>query len=99
MAERAAGLAYDDRMRYEFATLFDRRYLPRGLVLYRSLRAHCAAFRLHIFCMDAETKSTLEALELPSAVIVGLDELEEHDPALRSVRAKRSPIEYCWTAT
>jgi hypothetical protein len=85
-------------MRYEFATLFDRRYLPRGLVLYRSLRAHCAAFRLHVFCIDSETKSTLEALDLPSAVIIGLDELEEHDPALRSVRPKRSPIEYLWTA-
>lgn len=86
-------------MRNEFCTLFDVNYLPRGLVLYRSLERHCDDFRLRVFCMDAETKEILERLRLPHLTAIGLDELEAHDSALASVKPTRTQVEYCWTAT
>src|SRR2546423_13161832 len=85
-------------MRHEFCTLFDRRYLARGLVLYQSLAAHCEDFRLHVFCMDEETQSTLDQLSLTKLVTVPRARLEADDPALASTRATRSRSEYYWTA-
>jgi SAM-dependent methyltransferase len=83
----------------EFCTLFDVNYLPRGLVLYRSLARVCPQFRLRVFCMDAETERILKRLALPNLVVVGLDELERHDPELLEVKPTRTQVEYCWTAT
>lgn len=86
-------------MAYEFCTLFDANYLPRGLALYRSLAESCPDFRLRAFCMDRRTEDVLRALDLPKLSVVSLPELEGHDSALASVKADRTPVEYCWTAT
>lgn len=86
-------------MQNEFCTLFDINYLPRGLVLYRSLERHCEAFRLRVFCMDDQTKELLEQLRLPQLQAIGLDELEAHDRELLAVKPTRTQVEYCWTAT
>jgi len=86
-------------MRYEFCTLFDVNYLPRGLVLYRSLERVCSSFRLRVFCMDDEAETILRSFALPHMTIVGLDELERHNSELLSVKPTRTQLEYCWTAT
>jgi hypothetical protein len=86
-------------MQNEFCTLFDVNYLPRGLVLYRSLERHCDDFHLRVFCMDAATKELLERLRLPRLTAIGLDELEVHDRELLTVKPTRTQVEYCWTAT
>jgi SAM-dependent methyltransferase len=86
-------------MQNEFCTLFDINYLPRGLVLYRSLERHCDDFRLRVFCMDAETKAILDRLRLPRLTAIGLHELESHDTELAAVKPTRTQVEYCWTAT
>ena len=86
-------------MQNEFCTLFDVNYLPRGLVLYRSLERHCPDFRLRVFCMDTETKRILDKLRLPRLSTIGLDELEAHDRELLAVKPTRTQVEYCWTAT
>ena len=86
-------------MRNEFCTLFDVNYLPRGLVLYSSLREVCGDFRLRVFCMDEATESLLDRMRLPGLVVVGLEELEAHDRELASVKRDRTQVEYCWTAT
>jgi hypothetical protein len=82
----------------EFATLFDVHYLPRGLVLYNSLRRVCPDFRLRVLCMDGATKAVLDALGLPSLEAISLDELEAHDQELALVKRTRTRVEYCWTA-
>ena len=51
-------------MTAEFCTLFDRNYLPRALVLYRSLESVCGDFRLRAFCMDEVTAPILRRLGL-----------------------------------
>jgi SAM-dependent methyltransferase len=86
-------------MQNEFCTLFDVNYLPRGLVLYRSLERHCSEFRLRVFCMDSRTKDVLDGLGLPRLTAIGLDELEAHDRELLAVKPTRTQVEYCWTAT
>jgi 2-polyprenyl-3-methyl-5-hydroxy-6-metoxy-1,4-benzoquinol methylase len=86
-------------MQNEFCTLFDINYLPRGLVLYRSLERYCTDFRLRVFCMDTETKEILNRLALPRLTAIGLDELEAHDSELLAVKPTRTQVEYCWTAT
>lgn len=86
-------------MAYEFCTLFDRNYLARGLVLYRSLVDSDADFRLRVFAMDDVVPGILEALDLPRVEIVPLDELESLDAGLLGVKNTRSAVEYMWTAT
>jgi hypothetical protein len=86
-------------VRYELCTLFDANYLPRGLVLYRSLERVCEDFRLRVFCMDEESREILERLALPRLVPIGLDELEAHDRGLVEIKPTRTQVEYCWTAT
>lgn len=86
-------------MQNEFCTLFDVNYLPRGLVLYRSLERYCDDFRLRVFCMDEQTKGILDRLRLPRLTAIGLDELEAHDRELLAVKPTRTQVEYCWTAT
>lgn len=86
-------------MTVEFCTLFDAAYLPRALVLYRSLTEVCPSFLLRAVCMDDESKVILDRLALPHLQVLSLAELEAHDPALAAVKADRQPVEYYWTAT
>jgi hypothetical protein len=82
-----------------YCTLFDSNYLTRGLALYESLRSHEPGAGLRVFCMDRQTKTVLDRLQLPGLQAIGLEELERHDPELRAVKSDRTPLEYCWTAT
>jgi SAM-dependent methyltransferase len=86
-------------LRYEFCTLFDSNYLPRGLVLYRSLVEHCPEFVLRVYCFDRETARVLDELNLPGLRVVPLEDLESHDEGLLAVKPTRAPVEYCWTST
>ena len=83
---------------YNFCTLFDSRYLSRGIALYRSLERVCGRdFHLYIFAFDEKSLAVLRRLNLSSATIISLNEFE--DEALLRVRPTRSAAEYCWTAT
>jgi len=83
----------------QFVTLFDSRYLSRGLALYRSLERHCGDFTLRAVCMDAESAVLLRRLAPDRLEVIELAELEAHDTGLRAVRNNRSTVEYFWTAT
>jgi hypothetical protein len=82
-----------------YCTLFDSTYLPRGIAMAKSLRRWEHDATLVVFCMDEPTKTVLDRLELPGVEAIALEELEAHDPALLGVKADRTPLEYCWTAT
>jgi len=84
---------------YDFCTLFDSRYLPRALALYRSLEEFCDDFTLRAVCMDEESRQLLDALELPKLRQISIRDIERWDPGLRAVRPARSRTEYCWTST
>jgi hypothetical protein len=81
-----------------FCTLFNWRYLPQGVALYRSLeRATGGDFTLHILCIDDFTAAALRSLNLLNARLIPIGDIE--DDVLRSLREKRSIGEFCWTCT
>ncbi len=80
-----------------YCTLFDSKYLSRGLAMYESLRAQTREFRLYIFAFDDLTATVLKSLALDHVVIIELKDFE--DPVLLAVKPTRNPVEYCWTST
>lgn len=80
-----------------FCTLFDYRYLSRGLALYESLVSSCDKFQLFVYCFDADTYKILKTLNRPSLIPILFSNIENE--RLLSVKASRSFGEYCWTAT
>jgi hypothetical protein len=84
---------------YQFCTYFDRHYLPRGLVLYQSLKAHCPSFRLWVLCLDQETYRILSRLSLSDLRVINLDDFEKGDEQLLAAKQNRSSIEYYFTCT
>jgi len=80
-----------------FCTLFDSRYLSRGLAMYESLTGRTPDSHLYIFAFDSIALEILRSLKLPQATIVSLAEFE--DPELLRVKPTRSAVEYCWTCT
>ena len=84
---------------HHFCTYFDSRYLPRGLVLYESLKRHGGEFDLLVLCLDEATYDVLHRLALPEIRLLQLAELEGRDRELHACKAARSPIEYYFTAT
>src|SRR6185437_4970964 len=80
-----------------YVTLFDRKFLPQGLALHRSLLRHAAPFTLWVVCMDEHTKRMLDALSAEAVRAVGVWEIET--AALLKAKKDRTPVEYCWTLT
>jgi hypothetical protein len=84
---------------YYFCTYFDQNYLPRGLALYRSLRAQCPEFKLWVLCMDQTAYEILEKLDLPGVHPLSMEEFELNDELLLSAKQNRTRIEYYFTCT
>ncbi|HEV3203627.1 MAG TPA: hypothetical protein VGY77_04560 [Gemmataceae bacterium] len=84
---------------YYFCTYFDRRYLPRGLALHRSLMAHCRSFQLWVLCLDEKTFGALTQLNLPGILPINLVDFEKGNAELLRAKQNRSPIEYYFTCT
>ena len=80
-----------------YATYFDRRYLTRGIALYRSLERHSPPFVLWVLCLDETTRAVLTSFKLPYVRLVPLCELERADAALLSTKSTRNRVEYYWT--
>lgn len=80
-----------------YVTLFDSKYLLRGLALYESLCLTTKNFVLHMIAFDPECYEKLTSLNLKNADIISLEEFEDEE--LLSVKETRSKGEYCWTST
>lgn len=82
-----------------FCTLFDKNYLTRGLIMYRSLRWHCSEdFRLHVLPMDDQTMEALTQFQMPPKSM----RLYNHGFVSRKMklepcRKNRTWQEYAWT--
>lgn len=82
-----------------FCTLFNHKYLSRGLALYESLIETCKDFHIYILAMDSIAYNKLIECNLLYATIVSIGELEEYCKKLKILKEERSVGEYCWTCT
>lgn len=82
-----------------FCTYFDQHYLPRGLALYLSLKAHCPSLQLWVLCMDRACYTVLSQMSLPGLNPILLDDFEKEDEGLFEANKNRSRIEYYFTCT
>jgi hypothetical protein len=80
-----------------YITLFDSLYLPQGLALHESLEHHAGTYTLWVLCMDKETRTVLDQLNLPNLRTISLSDVET--PELLAVKPNRTIGEYCWTIT
>lgn len=80
-----------------FTTLFYANYLAKGVCLYKSLERVCDNFHLYIFSMDNDCFEILSKLNLKSATIIKLSELEDFYPQLLTIKDSRNKGEYSWT--
>jgi hypothetical protein len=80
-----------------FCTMFDHNYLPRGLVLYHSLRKQNPEAHLHVLCLSTACFEYLSRQNLRQLHPVQLRELEAANAELEAARLNRSWIEYIFT--
>jgi len=84
---------------YNFCTYFDHNYLPKGMVLYESLRKYCPSFKLYILCLNTECYDVLRKANLLNVILIALEDLEKDDPELLAAKNNRTPVEYYFTLT
>jgi hypothetical protein len=82
-----------------FCTYFDHRYLPRAMVMLRSLERTGVDPHLYALCMDERAEEVLGRLAHERITIVTLRELEQADPELLAAKPTRNAIEYYFTCT
>ena len=82
---------------HNFCTLFDSNYLPRALVMYRSLVATDENFKLYVVCFDDLAFDILNKLKLANLIAIPLNDFESQE--LLAVKVERTAGEYCWTCT
>jgi hypothetical protein len=77
-------------------TVFDRRYLVKGLAMLRSLETETTeSLKFIILCLDDDTYEALSRLKISSWHLIPLSDFEDVEVlALRSAREWR---EFCWT--
>jgi len=80
---------------YNFCTLFNSKYLKKGLVLYNSLTKVCKTFHLYVYAFDDEVFDVLNKLKLPFLTVISLSEFENEK--LLNIKGSRNLAEYCWT--
>ena len=78
-----------------FCTLFDSNYLLKGLAMIRSLANFCPEMKIHVLCMDGQTKVILEQLNMSFINCIPLTEVENEE--LLKAKGGRGVAEYCWT--
>lgn len=80
-----------------FVTLFNSRYMSRGLVMYESLCKALSNFKLYIVAFDDVAYRKLTELNLVNVIVIALGEFE--DEALLQAKGTRNEREYCWTCS
>jgi len=84
-------------MKRYFVTIFDHRYLPRGLAMYQSLLAHCPNFKLWVLALTPECFENLNNRALPNLVPIKLNDIEDRLIKLMKAKQNRTLLEYYYT--
>lgn len=80
-----------------FVTLFDSKYLIRGLAMYESLINTLVKFTLFIIAFDDITYEKLSGFALKNVCVISLKEFE--DDELKRIKGERTQQEYCWSCS
>jgi hypothetical protein len=81
-----------------YCTLFDSYYLPRGVMMLRSLvRLGNFNDRIYVFCFDEHTYDVLKELKIDKVFPLSINEFETDE--LKKIKPTRTKGEYCWTCT
>ena len=81
-----------------FVTLFDKKYLSRGIILYESLKERCKKpFVLYVLAMDTEVEKFFSTYEDSELIVESLLDVMECYPNLKDIRKERKEGEFCWT--
>ena len=74
----------------------DYNFLAKGLTLYESLTKFDDAFTMHYLCIDKETLSKLQEINLPNVVAYDLEDLLKVDPVLAALKEEDYRY-FCWS--
>lgn len=86
-------------MKHVSCTLFDHRYMSRGLAMIRSLRRVVPDAQVWVLCLDDATLDMFHQIAEPGVHAIALAEFEAGDPELMKAKADgRSLIEYYFSA-
>lgn len=86
-------------MSHAYCTFFDSGYLSRGLVMIESLRAHGDDSPVWVMALDDEVPARIAAVDIPGVTVMRLEDLEQANPRLLSVKDERTRMEYVFTTT
>ena len=80
-----------------YCTYFDQGFLIQGVALWHSLKWHDAGAVLWVLALDEVTERTLKLLRDARLRVIGIDTLEQADPALAQAKENRTRVEYYFT--
>lgn len=86
-------------MKNIYCTLFDYKYLSRGLALFESLQQFDDDIELYVVAMDDIAKDKLVSENIKNMVVIPISDIEKRNPKLLWAKGNRSSVEYCWTCT
>lgn len=86
-------------MSHAYCTFFDSGYLSRGLVMIESLRANGDESPVWIMALDDEVPARITEVGMPGVTVMRLEDLEQANPRLLTVKDARARMEYVFTTT
>lgn len=86
-------------MKNIYCTLFDHKYLSRGLALFESLQKLDDNIELYVVAMDNAAYAKLVSEKIKNMVVISIADIEQQNPRMLVAKGNRSAMEYCWTCT
>ena len=78
-----------------FCTLFDSKYICKGIALYLSIAKYTNDFSMYVMAMDRKCQEMLNALSLKGVVVDCIEVID--DPKLAEAKSNRARAEFFWT--
>lgn len=82
---------------HSYVTLFDKNYLPYGLLLIQSMQENFSSkYCLYILAMDSDCEQYLKTQNFPNVVVESLSSLMDFYPVLKRLKEERTHQEFSW---
>jgi lipopolysaccharide biosynthesis glycosyltransferase len=85
-------------VKHYYCSTFSKEYAYKGLLLYNSIEQHDKDFQFFMICLHDEAKKLFEKMNLAHATIISMEDIENEDSELLSVKSSRNVKEYIWTS-